>query len=678
MKKILRKKLGCLLIKKISKNEDLEFIVLWIIILIDTIIFSYYTIMRHYSFRSNAWDLGIYIQAMASARCGKLFINNVELYYSPSGSYFGIHFSPILLAMVPLYYLIEKVEVILIVQCLCLGLSALPIYKIANDILNDKICALLLALSYLLNPQLQGIAWYDFHAQAFYPLFILASVYYLKRRNSGLYIFFIFLALSVIEQAAYFTICYIPYVMWNISERRREGNTKKDFKDRIWNMRIPLMTFIAVLIWAFLASKIKGIINPNPPPEIKAARGFKFLDIEDPVEIPFKILSDPNKVLKAIQYDLPKKIFYIIITFVPSCFLCLLCPIALLPAILWLLVACLSNWAPYYSLGFQYTAFVLPFVNIATIEALELFGKVLREMAYKRIFRCFCILIFIVGLSLGIVLSPLSMIHKVGNYEYFRDYGISIPSKRDEIVLNVIREIPKGSFVLTTNTIFPHFSTNLNAYTIPSINNPSPRLFNSLICYLKERVKFDYIFITSFWNKEEADFIYNEFIKSNKDYGLFIIGAGLEVYKRDYDGIPRKVSIKFTSNELSTVESEIVEDITSETGRIIMLKASTKSGRTAWYGPYIKLIEGNYTVRFRIKVDCIITGKIMELDVYSKDVGKIAFLEINGETFKLPLSWYTISIPFSIRKPTKNIEFRCIDVTSNISIYLDYVEVSAD
>jgi len=66
-------------------------------------VFSYVTIMLHYSFRTFAWDLGIFTQSMTSATKGQLFINNVELYYTPTGSYFGVHFAPILGTIIPIF-----------------------------------------------------------------------------------------------------------------------------------------------------------------------------------------------------------------------------------------------------------------------------------------------------------------------------------------------------------------------------------------------------------------------------------------------------------------------------------------------------------------------------------------------------------------------------------------------
>ncbi|MEM1515875.1 MAG: DUF2079 domain-containing protein [Candidatus Bathyarchaeia archaeon] len=648
----------------------------WLVIImtiIYSLVFFHYTILKHYSFRSNAWDLGILVQSIASASQGKLFTNNVELYYSPTGSYFGVHFSPVLFLVVPFFSIAPCVETILILQSIILAAGAIPVYLIAKYILKDELTALSLSASYLLNPLLQGINWYDFHTQAFFPLLIISATYYLKRRRTIPYIFYLILSLSTVEQTAYFMILYALYSLWEMRKEIWGGERKRPgLRGVMEHLLIPLVTLTTAVLWTIISSEIKSIINPNPPPEIKAARAYKYLNISDPAEIPSRLLFHPDLALNAFQYDMPRKILYIILTFAPSCFIALLSPVALLPAFLWLLLASLSNWRPYYSLGFQYTAFTLPFVYIATIEALQ---KIHSRNSNKRITKKISTIILLVGIFLSLFLSPLSFVHRVGDYEYFRDYGISIPSLMNEQVTRIIAEIPKESTILTTQTIFPHLSTNLNVYTIPPINHPSQKLFESHIDYLKSNVKFDYILITSYWDKRNAELIYEEFIESSDEYGLLIKAPGLELYQRGYEGPPRKVAIKITYRELYPVNSVIIDDPTSESGKVIMFRASQYSGKNAWYGPYITLLPGNYIVRFRIKVDRLVDGRIIDLDVYSGYEGRISIYSVYGEYISKPCAWQTFTIPLSISERLKNVEFRGINVASNITVYLDYIEI---
>lgn len=76
---------------------DLGVLLVGIAIGVYAITFSYFTILQHYSFRTHAWDLGIFNQAFwTTLYDGKFFYYTAELLVIPSGSFFGMHFSPIL------------------------------------------------------------------------------------------------------------------------------------------------------------------------------------------------------------------------------------------------------------------------------------------------------------------------------------------------------------------------------------------------------------------------------------------------------------------------------------------------------------------------------------------------------------------------------------------------------
>ncbi|MEM2569197.1 MAG: DUF2079 domain-containing protein [Candidatus Bathyarchaeia archaeon] len=649
--------------------------ILMIMIVSYAIIFSHYTIMRHYSFRSDAWDLGLIVQSIANAIKGRLFTNNVELFFSPTGSYFGVHFAPVLFLVVPFFYFIRSVETILVLQSVALALGAIPVYLLAIHVLNDRISALFIAASYLLNPLLQGVNWYDFHTQAFFPLFILSAIYFLKRKRVIFFILFLLMGLSTIEQTTYFILACVPYSLLEVRSDLRNCNRRFRFKIILQRSIMPLIMLIVSISWLILSSAIKNAINPNPPKEMKAISQFKILDINDPAEIPIKVILNPYLALEAFRYELPKKIFYIILTFAHSCFLALLSPLVLLPVFLWFFIAVLSNWTPYYSLGFQYSAFTLPFTYIALIDAIKRIVSGFSSEISKPLIRRVSALILLVGIILSFFLSPISFIHKVGNYDYFRDYGVTVPSAIENHVRQAIMKISGEPFILATSRVFPHLSINSNAYTVPPLNYPSPELFRSFIEYLKNNIEFDYVLIESFWDKGEANLIYAEFIKPNRNYGLLIRGAGLELYKRGYSSLPENIIVRFTSKELYAANVIIMDDPTAEAGRVMVFKVSSTSTKVIWYGPYVALPPGNYTARFRIKVDQILNGKLIDLEVYSRYAGRIALRSIYGEEISGSSMWHTFYVAFNLKSRVSDVEFRGVSSGNNVTICLDYIEV---
>jgi uncharacterized membrane protein len=651
---------------------DLSLLVVILMVIIYSAVFSYYTIMKHYSFRSYTWDLGIIVQSISSATKGKLFTNNAELFYSPTGSYFGVHFTPILFVLIPFFYIAPRVETVLIIQSIILGLGAIPLYFISDHLLEDKLSSMLLAISYLLNPSIHGVNWYDFHTQSFFPLFVLATTYFLKKKRIILFLIFIIMTLMTMEQAAYFLILYLPYVGLQFKSKLKELFFYR--KPSIESLT-PFITLIVIVIWIYISGNMISALNPNPPKELKALDHYRILEIKDPIEIPIKAITNFDLVLKAMGFDLPSKILYIIITFAPTCFISLMSPLPILPAVLWLFLSALSNYPPYYQLGFQYSAFTIPFIYIGTVESLKYIWGEFNKEHLNRILSKISIIILIVCSVLSMLASPLSFIFRPGEFSYFRDYGISIPSRLDIILINVLKGIPDDATILVTATIFPHLSTNPNAYTIPPINTPSKDLFENNFRYLKG-IKYDYILLSSFWDKEEANLIYENFIKGKDEFGMFIMGPGLELYKRNYEGPVIKFAIKFSYKELFLGDSSIVDDPSSESGKVIMLKESSISNRYAWFGPYITLNPGNYTVNFRIKINKILEGKIMKLDVWSNSLkNAIGSVEILGENFSRPFVWHTFTLKINILTRVPDVEFRGLEVSKDVSIWLDYVEV---
>ena len=95
-----------------------------------TIIFTHFTYQKHFTFNSYAWDLGIFDQLFYSTVfSGQPFYYTPELYLNPTGNYLAIHFSPILLLLLPLYALIPSNRTLLFSKCLILSLAANPLFN---------------------------------------------------------------------------------------------------------------------------------------------------------------------------------------------------------------------------------------------------------------------------------------------------------------------------------------------------------------------------------------------------------------------------------------------------------------------------------------------------------------------------------------------------------------------
>ena len=79
-----------------KKTREIQYeLIISLSIIVYTDSFSWFTLSKHNTFTTYAWDLGILDQGFwTTINLDKLFYYTCELHLSESGSFFGIHFSP--------------------------------------------------------------------------------------------------------------------------------------------------------------------------------------------------------------------------------------------------------------------------------------------------------------------------------------------------------------------------------------------------------------------------------------------------------------------------------------------------------------------------------------------------------------------------------------------------------
>jgi uncharacterized membrane protein len=96
--------------------------------------FSWFTLRAYDVFVYQAYDLGIYDQAVWNTAHGHPFRSTLE---GPYDSLLGDHFEPILLPMALIYLLWDSPKALLFIQAAGLALGALPVYWLARDRLRS-------------------------------------------------------------------------------------------------------------------------------------------------------------------------------------------------------------------------------------------------------------------------------------------------------------------------------------------------------------------------------------------------------------------------------------------------------------------------------------------------------------------------------------------------------------
>lgn len=124
------------------------------------------------------------------------------------------HFSPILILIAPVYWLVKNAGLLMSIQALAVISGAYPVYRIAKSQLKSKYLGLALSFSYLAFGGLQFGFAYGFHEIMFFPpLFFWMYYFYVKRKVHWYYLFLI-LSLFVKEEVAFIIIFWGIYLLF--------------------------------------------------------------------------------------------------------------------------------------------------------------------------------------------------------------------------------------------------------------------------------------------------------------------------------------------------------------------------------------------------------------------------------------------------------------------------------
>ena len=122
--------------------------------LLATILFGALALLRHWTFHSTASDLAVFDQVMWNTVHGRFMESTISLARCEPHSFFGDHFSPALLLLVPTYVPFPHPETLIVVQTLALALGVWPIYLLARRFLPSSEQRLVWVAAYVLSAPL--------------------------------------------------------------------------------------------------------------------------------------------------------------------------------------------------------------------------------------------------------------------------------------------------------------------------------------------------------------------------------------------------------------------------------------------------------------------------------------------------------------------------------------------
>ena len=161
----------------------------------------FFTLRQHARFNTYNWDLGQLDNEFYNALHGRPF-RCTPLGREPNNWLeLRDHATFAIYALLPLYALHPAASTLLVLQCLALGLGAIPLYRFAVRRLPPPV-AVLVTLSYLVYPPMHGAQFFDFHFQPVAAFFVLAAIDAFDSKRRRLFWVFFVLALSCREDVS--------------------------------------------------------------------------------------------------------------------------------------------------------------------------------------------------------------------------------------------------------------------------------------------------------------------------------------------------------------------------------------------------------------------------------------------------------------------------------------------
>src|SRR5262245_39757597 len=148
----------------------------------------------------DASQVGLFSQSCWTLLRGHPFSNTGETVDGTLGSHLGIHFSPTLVLLAPLYALYPNPITLVAAQALVVALAIVPLYRMLVRDMGEAGAAVC-SLALLAVPNLYWAGVHDFRDANFLPVLLLSAYWALENRRHILLVIVSIAALGVREEA---------------------------------------------------------------------------------------------------------------------------------------------------------------------------------------------------------------------------------------------------------------------------------------------------------------------------------------------------------------------------------------------------------------------------------------------------------------------------------------------
>ncbi len=437
----------------------------WMICL-STLILFICSSLRHILFQSNAFDLGIFDQAVYLISQGLPPISTFMGYHI-----LGDHAAYIWYPLALLYKIYPSVYWLFAVQALVLSLGALPTWHLSRQAGLQESQASAMSLVYLLYPVVFNVNLFDFHPEVIALPALLTAVWCARGKR---FWWFCLSVIVILGCKAVLSLTVAAMGFWLLL-----------FEKRRWCGAVALFLGIS---WFAIAS---GIIIPTFSGKEAAAVG-RYSYLGDSVfDIAKGLILKPGLIFANI-FTLSNLIYLLLLILPVVWGISLSCATPLIAAIPCIALNLITEYQPQKDLVHQYSLPVLPFLLLAVITTLAA-GK-----GWVRSQR-------------GIIIWSLVAFLLLAKFTYF---GGRYLKKLDtwQATQEAISLVQTKGSVITTASISAHLS---HRQLIKLAYTQQP---------LDELTQFDYILLDArypgFGNKRESTGQMVDFMQSHDDFNL--------------------------------------------------------------------------------------------------------------------------------------------------------------
>ena len=427
---------------RIGKNQDK---IAYFLIVLYGAIFSLLAVGRHLSLKSYLNDLGTYDQLIWNTLHGNFFALTCSML--DVSNYLSAHFSPILIFFVPLYFVFKTINWLLVVQAAAVGLSALPVYWLAQEKLKKiPFASLVFLAAYLLYPVLHNALLYDFHEVVLAVPFASFAFYFLLKKNNKFFIVFSLL-LSLSQE-------HLPLLVFMMGFYAAIFQKRTKFGLAVAGAALAYF-LVTILFFMPLFSETgkQALIAEN------ANYGSRYAWLGGSLgEIFWNIVSHPFQI--ALKMLSPDRLKYLFLLLVPVFSLgAYSSPILIILPIL--AINLLSGNPMTFNIFFYHSAIVAPFIFFAAIFTFKKFFA-----PDKNLSRIFLTVLILSSLASAVLLgsSPLSPLYQVADF---------VPDEHALRIEEIKKIIPAQASLSVQHNLGPHFSQREKVFRFPIAKDSS-------------------------------------------------------------------------------------------------------------------------------------------------------------------------------------------------------------